>query len=175
MGLSVVLGIVQSVGGDILVETKPGKGTAFRLYLPVTGESAADAVDGGAPVMFSGTERVLFVDDEEMLVETAKDLLSLLGYRVTGTSNSQDALRRFRESGGAFDVLITDQTMPGMSGTDLAREVRSIRQDLPVILCTGFSDELNRERIAALGVKRVVMKPYRCNEIAEIIRNVIDE
>lgn len=174
MGLSVVLGVVQSIGGDILVETTQGKGTSFRLFLPVTDEPASGAAREIVPIPFSGTEQVLFVDDEQMLVETAKDLLARLGYGVTGTSNSLDALRSLRENCRAYDILITDQTMPGMSGMELAREARAIRKDLPVILCTGFSDDLDQKKTSALGISRVVMKPYRYNEIAEVIRNVID-
>ncbi len=174
MGLSVVLGVVQSAGGDVLVETGPGTGTTFRLYLPVSKEPAITAAHDNDMIPFFGTEQILFVDDERMLVETARDLLAQLGYRVTGTSSSLEALKLLRDGGNEFDILITDQTMPGMTGIELVREVRAVREHLPVILCTGFSDDLTPETAASLGINRIIMKPYRYNDVAKAIRDIID-
>src|SRR5208283_4428935 len=119
--------------------------------------------------------RILFVDDEQMLVEMAKDSLTPLGYTVIGISNSRDALQFIKEKRNEIDILITDQTMPGMTGIELAKEVLTIRKDLPIILCTGFSNELNPERATAIGVNHIVMKPFGTNEIGKAIREAIDK
>jgi CheY-like chemotaxis protein len=109
-----------------------------------------------------------------MLVETARDLLAQLGYRVTGTSNSLEALSLLKDEGNDFDMLITDQTMPGMTGVELVREVRAVKAHLPVILCTGFSDDLTPESASSIGIDRIIMKPYRYNDVAKAIRDIID-
>ena len=174
MGLSVVLGVLQSLGGDIQVESKVGKGTTFRLYLPVAEESVFGTMNDDALLQLSGTERILFVDDEQMLVEMAKDILTPLGYTVIGISDSRDALQFIKENGNDIDILITDQTMPGMTGIELTKEVLKIRKGLPILLCTGFSNELNPERAAAIGINEILMKPFRANEIGKSIRNIFD-
>ena len=174
MGLSVVLGVVQLIGGDIRIGTEVGIGTTFKLYLPASDEVASSASIDDDQTSLHGTERILFVDDEQMLMDTAIDLLTSLGYNVTGIGDSIQALSFMQEHGDDIDVLITDQTMPGMSGLELAKEVLAVRKDMPIILCTGFSNELNPDRAAAIGVKHIVMKPFRYNEIAKIIREVIN-
>ncbi len=118
---------------------------------------------------------VLFVDDEQILVEMAEDMLTSLGYTVICISNSLEALQYIKEKGSDIDILITDQTMPGMTGIELAKEVLTIRNDLPIILCTGFSNELNPERAAAIGVSHIVMKPFRTTEIGKAIRDALDK
>ena len=175
MGLSVVLGVVQSVGGDIQVHSEVGKGTTFKLYLPVAEESISEAGYDDSIPQVAGTERVLFVDDEQILVEMAEDMLTSLGYTVICISNSLEALQYIKEKGSDIDILITDQTMPGMTGIELAKEVLTIRNDLPIILCTGFSNELNPERAAAIGVSHIVMKPFRTTEIGKAIRDALDK
>jgi two-component system, cell cycle sensor histidine kinase and response regulator CckA len=175
MGLSVVLGVVQSIGGDIQIQSEVGKGTTFTLYLPVVEESPTEASDAESLAQLTGTERILFVDDEQMLIEMGEDMLTSLGYKVTCISNSLEALQFVREKGNDIDVLITDQTMPGMTGIELAKEVMKIRNGLPIILCTGFSSELNPERAMAIGVDHVVMKPFRINEIGRAIRAVMEK
>jgi|GEM_PF-701072 len=174
MGLSVVLGVVQSAGGDVMVESVKGSGTTFRLYLPVSKDAPAAAAHDNDLIPFSGTEKILFVDDERMLVETAVDLLAGLGYRVTGTSDSLEALNLLRDGGNGFDMLITDQTMPGMTGIELVREARRLRADMPVILCTGFSDDLTPEIAASIRIDSIIMKPYRYNDIAKTVRGIMD-
>ena len=174
MGLSVVLGVLQSLGGDIQVESKVGKGTTFRLYLPVAEESVFGTMNDNALLQLSGTEQILFVDDEQMLVEMAKDILTPLGYTVIGISDSRDALQFIKENGNDIDILITDQTMPGMTGIELTKEVLKIRKGLPILLCTGFSNELNPERAAAIGINEILMKPFRADEIGKSIRNIFD-
>jgi len=174
MGLSVVLGIVLSHGGELQAESEVGKGTTMRIFLPVVEESAADAPADHVQTSLNGTERILFVDDEEILVDMNLYLLTQLGYTVTTTTNSDDALQMIREKIADIDILITDQTMPGLTGIELAKEALLIRKDLPIILCTGFSNEVNRESATALGIKKFIKKPYRSHEISKAIREVLD-
>ena len=174
MGLSVVLGVVQSLGGDIQVESEKGKGTSFKLYLPVAEESVSGAGNQESLVQLYGTERILFVDDEQMLADMAKEMLTPLGYSVVGICNSLEALNYLKEKGSDIDILITDQTMPGMTGIELAKEALKIRRNIPIILCTGFSNELNPERAASIGVNQLLMKPYAVSEIGKAIRKIFD-
>jgi len=174
MGLSVVLGIVQSLGGDIVVESEVGHGTTFRLYLPAVEEPVSCATSEEALFKISGDEHVLFVDDEPMLVEMVKDMLTPLGYTITGVSSSLDALQSIKTQSNNYDIVITDQTMPDMTGIELAKEVLKFKRDLPVILCTGFSSELNPERATALGVQQILMKPFRVDDLGKAIRSIFD-
>ncbi len=174
MGLSVVLGIVQAHGGDLKVESEVGKGTTIRIFLPAVEVSAAEAPADHMQSTLIGTERILFVDDEEVLVDMNLSLLTSLGYTVTATTKSGDALQVIREKIVDIDVLITDQTMPGITGIELAKEALLMRKDLPVILCTGFSNDVDRESAMALGISKFIMKPYRSHEISKAIRDVLD-
>lgn len=174
MGLSVVLGVVQSLGGDIQVQSEKGKGTTFKLYLPVAEESDSNTGNDDSMVELYGTERILFVDDEKMLADMVEDMLTPLGYTVVSVCNSSDALLYMNEHGNDIDILITDQTMPGMTGIELAKEVLKIRKNTPVILCTGFSNEINPERAATIGVNQLLMKPYTVSEIGKAIRKILD-
>ncbi len=174
MGLSVVLGIVQSHGGDIRMESEVGKGTTFRVYLPAAGEVEVPDGEADATVCLKGNERILFVDDELMMVEMVKDRLTHLGYAVTAMTESPAALAFLRERGNEVDVLITDQTMPVMTGIELAKEALKMYKNLPIILCTGFSSEVNPERVAAIGIRKFVMKPFRSHELCKAVRDVLD-
>ncbi|HTY11400.1 MAG TPA: PAS domain S-box protein [Bacteroidota bacterium] len=174
LGLSVVLGVVQSVGGNIQVESEVGHGTTFKLFFPVTRQSSSVATNDDAVLQFPGTERILFVDDEQMLTEMVEELLTPLGYRVVGISDSAFALEFLKENIMNIDVLITDQTMPNLSGIELAEEALKIRRDLPVILCTGFSDEANPKMVGDVGVRQFLTKPFRTYELSKAIREVID-
>jgi len=174
MGLSVVLGIVQSHGGDLQVESEVGKGTTIRIFLPATEESSSDAPADHVQTSLNGTERILFVDDEEILVDMNLNLLTSLGYTVTATTKSVDALQVIREKIGDIDILITDQTMPGITGIELAKEALRMRKDLPIILCTGFSNDVDRESAMAMGFSKFITKPYRPHEISKAIRDVLD-
>ena len=138
LGLSVVHGIVKQHDGYVTVESEPGKGSTFTVYFPkITGGLEADAVsDDTIP---TGSERILFVDDEEALVEMGEDILAELGYEVTSRMSSREALALFKSDPSRFDLVITDQTMPDMTGVELAKEILAIRPDMPVIMCTGFS------------------------------------
>jgi signal transduction histidine kinase len=174
MGLSVVLGMVQSHDGDMQIDSVPGEGSTFRLYLPAQEEPASCSSHDDARVSVSGTERILFVDDEPMLLDMAEHVLTALGYRVTCTSSSLDALARLQQGGDEIDILVTDHTMPVMTGVELAKKALAIRADLPVILCTGYSTEIDGERAAAIGISRFVMKPYGARELGKLVREALD-
>ncbi len=174
MGLCVVLGVVQLHGGHIQVESVVGQGTTFKIFLPVTHELSTSVADCAPRVLKGGTETILFVNDEPILVEMTRDQLVELGYQVIPLSDSQAALDLLRDQGSHIDLLITDQTMPGMTGMELAKEALKLRKDLPIILCTGYSSEVSPRRIAAVGIRECVMKPFRPREMGQLIRDVLD-
>jgi len=158
MGLSVVHGIVRTYGGTIRAYSEPGKGTTFKVYLPaIKGEARVQ----GAPILPlpTGNERILFVDDELPLVDLATQGLERLGYEVTPKTSSVEALEIFKAKPEAFDLVITDMTMPEMTGDRLAREMMAVRPDIAVLLCTGYSARISRESAEAMGIKAFVMKP----------------
>ncbi len=174
MGLSVVHGIVKSHGGAITLQNAPGKGATFEILLPRAGEEkAADQQEMKEPVP-PGTECVLFVDDEEVLVSLGKRMLESLGYNVVAEKSSVRALEIFKTEPDKFDIVITDQTMPQMTGYGLAEQIVSIRPDMPVILCTGFSDPELTEKAESAGIREVIMKPVNRNELALKIRRVLE-
>ncbi len=174
LGLSVVHGIVKSHGGAIHAYSVPGKGTTMKVYLPAI-EKKAEVNIRAAKRLPLGSERVLFVDDEQALVDVGRQILEKLGYRVTTRNNSKEALTLFRSQPEMFDLVITDQTMPNMTGEELAKELISLRPDIPVIICTGFSAKVNEEKVCKMGIKALLMKPLIMQEMAETIRNVLDK
>jgi PAS domain S-box-containing protein len=172
MGLPVVHGIVKNHGGSISVTSEVGKGTTFTILLPrIIGPRQTKAETRGSFPM--GTERVLFIDDEEIQVRAMNKLLEHLGYKVSGHSDGRKALDLFRREPEAFDLAIMDQTMPHISGIEIAREMLRIRPGLPIILCTGYSETLNEEEALAAGVRAFMMKPFSVKEIAGTIRRVL--
>lgn len=173
MGLSIVHGIVKSYRGFIAFTSELGKGSAFHVYIPVFEQEATRKVDTTLPI-FPGRERILFVDDEEMLAGMGKKMLERLGYDVTAMTSSLEALETFQDKPERFDVVITDQTMPGMTGLDLSRRILEIRPDIPVILCTGYSTLISEDTAKAAGVREFAMKPLAKREIARLIRKVLD-
>ena len=172
MGLAVVHGIVKSHGGAISVASELGKGTTFTIYLPrIVG--APQAREEPSPLFSGGTERILFVDDEDIQVRAMNKLLEHLGYRVVGVSDPRAALELFRRQPEAFDLAIMDQTMPSMAGLELAREILKLRPGLPVILCTGYSESVDEAQALASGISAFMLKPFSVTEIAEAIRRVL--
>jgi PAS domain S-box-containing protein len=173
MGLSVVHGIVKGLGGAISVYSELGLGTTFNVYFPRIETETEDQAK--APVIIpTGTERILYVDDERMLVEITNETLESLGYQVTATTDSMEALELFRTNPEKFDLVITDMTMPKITGETLARECLRIRPDIPVILCTGFSELITEEKAREAGIRGYIMKPLLVGDLAKAIRKVLD-
>jgi PAS domain S-box-containing protein len=172
MGLAVVHGIVTHHGGAISVQSVLDQGASFQVYLPVRQEEPlrASPPTGALP---SGQERILFVDDELALVNMGKEFLERLGYEVLTETSSKEALALFIRQPDRFDLVITDMTMPSMTGDRFAKELRRIRPDIPIILCTGFSHHLNEEAARAIGIGAFLMKPFVLRELAETIRTVL--
>ena len=172
LGLSVVYGIVRDHGGAIDIVSEVGKGTTVGVYFPL--EEMEMPLQKHAPEQIpGGSERILFVDDEAALVELGDIMLTSLGYQVTSRTSSVEALELFRARPYDFDLVITDMTMPNMRGNDLARELLKIRPDIPIIVCTGFSEMITEEKAKALGIRRLVMKPIFTKDIARVIREVL--
>jgi CheY-like chemotaxis protein len=172
MGLAMVHGIVKSHGGAITVASDVGKGSEFTVYLPRVSGKVAEARESRAPLP-KGTERILFVDDEDMQVRAMTKLLEHLGYRVQCFTDAAEALEAFRTEPGAFDLAIMDQTMPRLSGGELARELLRIKPGLPIILCSGYSETLDEGQALAMGIRAFIMKPFSAMEIAQSIRRVL--
>jgi PAS domain S-box-containing protein len=176
MGLAVVHGIVKNHDGEISVSSEPGKGTTFEIYLPVLkeGDLVTPSIDM-EEIIKGGSERILLVDDEKNLVDMGKQMLETLGYTVTVRTSSIEALELFKNDPNRFDLIITDQTMPNMTGIHLASGITHIKPNIPIILCTGFSELINEENFRSKGVSAFIMKPIILAEIAALIRKVLDE
>ncbi len=172
MGLSLTYDIIKSYGGDITVESAPGQGTLFDVYFP-TAKSAKPTEAGIDADVRGGYERILFIDDEDTLVDLGKQMIEFLGYRVTALVNSLEALNLFQKDPFAFDLVITDLVMPGMSGDELAQNILAIRPDIPVILITGFADQMTSEKAELIGVKKLVTKPIVIKDMAKLIRDTL--
>ncbi|MBI5577952.1 MAG: response regulator [Deltaproteobacteria bacterium] len=174
LGLAVVHGIVKKYGGAIKVESELGKGTAFQIYLPKADIMAPIKAEHPKSIL-GGSERILFVDDEKMLVAVGQQALQHLGYDVVSRTSPIEALELFKAKPDHFDLVITDQTMPGMTGEALARKLLRIRPTLPVIICTGYSQAIDQERAVKIGIKALVMKPILINEMAGAVRKALDK
>jgi PAS domain S-box-containing protein len=175
LGLAVVYGIVKEHGGHINVYSETGQGTTFNIYLPLvkkTSEKAA-AEDVEIPLAM-GSEHILLVDDEKVIVQLESQMLKRIGYRITTCENGDEALAVFSENPEAFDLVITDMNMPGMAGDRLAREMIAIRPDIPIIICTGFSEKIGQDEARAMGVKGYLMKPVAISEMSRKVREVLD-
>ncbi|MBF0549214.1 MAG: response regulator, partial [Deltaproteobacteria bacterium] len=174
MGLAIVHGIIKNHGGAITVYSEPGQGTTFNILLPRMNSQSELTIDQSETIP-TGSETVLLVDDELGLLEAGKMMLTRLGYNVTAKTSSLTALETFAAHPEDFDLLITDMTMPGMTGDKLAREILGIRPDLPIILCTGFSEAISEEKAEQTGIKGFIMKPIDLNSLARLIRKVLGE
>ncbi|MBF0549893.1 MAG: response regulator [Deltaproteobacteria bacterium] len=175
MGLSVVHGIVTSHKGLITAYSEPGKGSTFHIFLPLVDMACDNGRQPDIIIPLGAGEHVLLVDDEEMIVDIWKAMLENIGYRVTATTLSAEALTIFRDQPEAFDLIITDQTMPHLTGIELTREIVKIRSDIPIILCTGFSEAVTREKIKEIGIRELVMKPIITTEIAQVIKRCLEK
>jgi PAS domain S-box-containing protein len=173
LGLSVVYGIVSDHGGGIGVSSERGRGTTITVYFPLieTEEPIKEPVPEAIP---ESSESILFIDDEATLAELGSMLLSSLGYDVTTRTSSIEALEAFRAGPYGFDLVIADMTMPNMRGDDLARELLKVRPDIPIILCTGFSEMISEEKAKNLGIRQLIMKPVSKKDLAQAIRDVLD-
>jgi len=173
LGLSVIHGIMKAHDGTVVAESEVGRGSTFMAFFPIT-EDKEDQVPRRAEPLPTGWERVMFVDDEPVLVEIGGQMLQHLGYTVVCVSDSAEALRIFQASPDEFDLVITDMTMPHMTGDVLARELLKIKPGLPIIMATGFSELTTEEKAKRAGITDFLMKPLVVRELAKVIRRVLD-
>lgn len=174
MGLSVVHGIVKGHDGEIAVESEPGKGATFRVFLPSIHRKVESKSQDHLPPLPKGNETILFVDDESPLVDLAIKMLQPLGYKIVGRTDSRQALEAFQAQPETFDLVVTDLTMPHMTGMELAENLIKTRADIPIILCSGFSNKVSSEKVKAAGIREFVEKPLSSRCLSESVRQVLD-
>ena len=175
LGLSVVHGIIKSLGGEITIHSEVGSGSTFHVYLPMVEKNIEKKIIQHREPPPGGNEGIILVDDEEMILNMQSEILTKLGYRVKTFSNPDDALQFFTSQADSYDLLITDMTTPQITGDILAEKMRKIQPKLPIILCTGFSEIINREKALAQGINEFLTKPVELYELARTIRVVLDQ
>jgi signal transduction histidine kinase/ActR/RegA family two-component response regulator len=173
LGLSVVHGIMQSHDGAVAVYSQPGEGTVFHLYFPAHRGEAAQVAASAGPIPRGNGERILFVDDEEVLAKLGQSTLEHLGYQVESKSNVADALAAVRGEPQRFALVVTDQTMPRMTGFEFAGELLQVRPDLPIILTTGYSTSQTLERVRAIGIRKLLPKPHTIRALGAAVHEVL--
>ncbi|NDY73213.1 hypothetical protein DO021_04055 [Desulfobacter hydrogenophilus] len=175
LGLSVVYGIVKKHKGEIKVMSEPGKRTSFQVYLPILSSSPLEKTEGICSRQPTGSEKILLVDDEPAIANLEKQMLEKLGYSVSKRVSSTDTLDAFRANPDAYDLIISDMSMPHLTGDQLALEILKIRPDIPIIICTGFSENISKEQALGIGIKGFLMKPVAKADMAIEIRRVLDD
>lgn len=173
IGLSVVQGIIKNHDGHIFIDSAPEKGTTFHIYFPAVRKTMLETKSEESIQIPTGKERILYVDDEKMLAEVGKFMLEKLGYAVTTCTNSTEALELFKSDPNRFDLVITDQAMPNMQGSELAIQMLGVRPDIPIILCTGYSSKIDKDKAGQIGIREFALKPLDKSEIAFLIRKVL--
>ncbi|MBF0101704.1 MAG: response regulator [Desulfobacterales bacterium] len=174
LGLSVVHGIVKQHGGAIRLYSELHKGTVFHVYFPLIERESKEINAVTEEIIYTGTEHILLVDDDLHVLQMVKKMLEKLGYQITERSSSLEAYEAFVHDLDKYDLIITDMTMPNMTGEQLAKKILELKPDMSIIICTGFSERFNEEKIKKLGIKASVMKPIIRSELSKVIRNVID-
>ena len=176
LGLAVVYGIIQTHGGMTTVASQPGEGSTFQIFLPrIVGESSSQEEDQVAEQLPGGTERIMVIDDEPPVSKVLQRILSQHGYRVDRFTDPHEALARFRQGRDHFDLVITDMTMPKITGDVLAVEMMRIRPNLPVIVCTGFSEKIDPARAEEAGIQALIIKPFDRSSLVQKVRQVLDD
>ena len=175
LGLAVVYGIVKDWGGEIAVHTELGNGTTFELFIPVIQDIEETDVPDARSSYLTGTETILLVDDEEAVAGLEKRMLERLGYKVVMRTASLEAFEAFRSNPKSFELVISDMSMPNMTGDRLAKQILEMSPDIPIILCTGFSERINQNKADSIGVKALLMKPVAMSDLSQIVRNVLDK
>ena len=175
LGLSVVHGIVTSHGGAIAVTSQPGEGTAFHLFFPIATEAVEVAADTPKEATQSRSEHILYVDDEEALVFLATRLLERRGYRVSGFTSAANALNQFRDNPADFDAVVTDLSMPGLSGFELTEGIHQIRADIPVVLTSGYLQAEDQQKAESLGIRETIQKPATADKLAGALEKILSE
>jgi signal transduction histidine kinase len=173
MGLSVVHGIVKQYNGTIRVYSEPGQGTTFVICLPVAPTDSGPDQES-VSVFLPGTERIMVVDDEETLVHMVQKYLSSLGYTVKGFNNSLEAAAYFSDHPDQFDLILTDFNMPGLTGLELSEKIQKIRRDIPIVLCTGYSKNITRQRLKSTGIRAFLMKPVTQYALSTTLREILN-
>lgn len=175
MGLAMAHAIIHKCGGEIHVCSKPGKGTVFDVYLPVTGKRPAQARPAPQTPDLMGAEHILLVEDDPQILDMSKQMLRRLGYRVTSYFDCNKSLDAFRANPKNFDLVITDMTMPGMTGDIFAKKIMGVRSDIPIILCTGFSEKIDGKKADNMGISAFLLKPLNKSQVADTIRKVLEK